>query len=256
MRTRRDRLSLPVLLVAAVAALEVGCRVGLIDPQIVVPPTQMVRGAWEIVGRGEGWRTVILPSATAILVATCFSVLIGTCCALALSRSRMIRSACEPYIVVLPAIPVFALYPVFIAVLGQGVVSLVLTGVLLGVVPMLTQVLAGLDSLPAYLDKLARVYEVRGLSRLTRLTLPGMAPALLTGLRLSSAYSAIGVIAAELILSPRGLGHAIHSAYESFDLTRMYGAILLVLALIGSMYVGIAMVQRRVLAPGHVEVRA
>ena len=43
------------------------------------------------------------------------------------------------------------------------------------------------------------------------------------------AYSFIGVIAGEFILSTSGIGHEIAFAYDNFDNPRMYGLILFVL---------------------------
>jgi NitT/TauT family transport system permease protein len=46
------------------------------------------------------------------------------------------------------------------------------------------------------------------------------------------AYSFIGVIAGEFILSTSGIGHEIAYAYDNFDNPRMYALILFVLAIV------------------------
>jgi NitT/TauT family transport system permease protein len=62
-----------------------------------------------------------------------------------------------------------------------------------------------------------------------RITLPSAAPYLFTGLKLAFAYSFIGVIAGEFILSGSGLGHGVAYAYESFENRKMYALMLLIL---------------------------
>ncbi len=61
------------------------------------------------------------------------------------------------------------------------------------------------------------------------ITLPYAAPNLFTGVKLAVAYSFIGVIGAEFIMSQSGLGYEIRFAYDNLDNQRLYPLILLVL---------------------------
>ena len=61
--------------------------------------------------------------------------------------------------------------------------------------------------------------------------LPAATPHLFTGLKLALAYSFIGVLAGEFILSSGGLGFAIAYAYDGFDNRTMYALMLFVVAL-------------------------
>ena len=56
------------------------------------------------------------------------------------------------------------------------------------------------------------------------------APYIFTGVKLAVAYSFIGVIGAELIMSRTGLGYEIGYAYNNFDNAVMYPLIVFVLA--------------------------
>jgi len=60
--------------------------------------------------------------------------------------------------------------------------------------------------------------------------LPAASPHLMTGLRLAVAYSVIGVIAGEFILSTEGIGRRVALAYNNFDNQTMYGLLVLILA--------------------------
>ena len=57
-------------------------------------------------------------------------------------------------------------------------------------------------------------------------------PYIFTGMKLAVAYSLIGVIGAELIMSRTGMGYEIGFAYNNFDNATMYPLILLVLAVV------------------------
>ena len=72
--------------------------------------------------------------------------------------------------------------------------------------------------------------------------LPAASPHLMTGLRLAVAYSVIGVIAGEFILSTEGVGRRVALAYNNFDNQTMYALLVLILgfaivvnALLGSL---------------------
>jgi NitT/TauT family transport system permease protein len=60
--------------------------------------------------------------------------------------------------------------------------------------------------------------------------LPAASPHLMTGLRLAVAYSVIGIIAGEFILSTEGIGRRVALAYNNFDNQTMYALLVLILA--------------------------
>jgi NitT/TauT family transport system permease protein len=62
-----------------------------------------------------------------------------------------------------------------------------------------------------------------------RVTLPYASPYVLTGAKLAVAYSLIGIIGAEFIMSSGGMGYEISFAYNNFDNATMYPLILLIL---------------------------
>lgn len=228
-----------------IALIEVGARTEVFGAHVLVPSADMVRGMIDIMGAGDGWEKSILPTVSATLAASALAIPFGVMIGALLWWSSGVRKVCEPYLVVLPAIPVFALYPMFIIVFGQSNTALILTGALLGVVPMLTQTLTGLDSLPPYIERLGRVYGLTWLQRARMLFLPAISGALTTGLRVCTAYAAVGVVASEMVLSSRGLGHFIGVSYDRFDLKGMYGAILVVLLGIAIIYGVIGLIERQ-----------
>ena len=85
-------------------------------------------------------------------------------------------------------------------------------------------------------------------SFLLRVQLPAILPSLMTGFKMAATYAFIGVIMAEFILSPRGLGHAISFAYNDFDTRTMYALMLLVIFVSASVQWVLIQIERRVLA--------
>jgi NitT/TauT family transport system permease protein len=75
--------------------------------------------------------------------------------------------------------------------------------------------------------------------------LPSTAPYLFTGVKLSVAYSFIGVIASEFILSGSGIGYAIAYAYNNFENRHMYALMLLIILLVTAVNAGLNIIDRR-----------
>ncbi len=86
--------------------------------------------------------------------------------------------------------------------------------------------------MPRVLLKTARIHRLSLGEEIWRVRLPAAAPHILSGLKLAVAYSFIGVIAGEFILSTSGIGHEIAFAYDNFDNPRMYALILFVLGIV------------------------
>jgi NitT/TauT family transport system permease protein len=103
---------------------------------------------------------------------------------------------------------------------------------LLAIVSMITATLNGLDRIPRVLRKTGRIYRMSRVKTAVMIELPSAAPALFTGIKLSVAYSFIGVIASEFILSGSGVGYAIAYAYNNFENRRMYALMLLIILLV------------------------
>ena len=112
---------------------------------------------------------------------------------------------------------------------GLGDKPQVLIGFMLAVVAVITATLNGLDSVPGVLVKTARVFRLGPIRTAWSVTLPYAAPYLFTGIKLAAAYSFIGVIGAEFIMSQSGLGYEIRYAYDNLDNGVMYPLILLIL---------------------------
>ncbi|HEY6705472.1 MAG TPA: ABC transporter permease subunit, partial [Xanthobacteraceae bacterium] len=83
--------------------------------------------------------------------------------------------------------------------------------------------------IPRVLLKVARVSGLGPLRTALLMKLPAASPYLMTGLRLAVAYSVIGIIAGEFILSTEGIGRRVALAYNNFDNQTMYALLVLIL---------------------------
>lgn len=230
--TRRARVTLAraALLGALVLALEAACRWGAITPLTIIAPSDMAASLADLVGSGE-IALDIVQTLVEVLSACAVSVLAGFALGVGIHARARLRQAIAPVLASWYAVPFFVFYPLLVALFGLNALPLIAIGVVIATPAMLLSTLSGLDRVPRVLRRVARVHRMGRLSEAWRITLPSAAPYLFTGLKLSFAYSFIGVIAGEFILSGRGLGFGVAYAYESFENRKMYGLMLLVLLL-------------------------
>src|SRR5690606_41525546 len=142
----------------------------------------------------------------------------------------------------------FAFYPLLVVIFGLGSAPIILIGFLFGVVAMILNTLNGLDRIPPVLVKTARIAGLGPLRTALLVKLPSAAPQLFTGIKLAIAYSFIGVIAAEFIMSTSGLGYSIAYAFNNFDNRTMYALMLFIIVLVSVVNAFFHVWERRIMA--------
>jgi len=78
--------------------------------------------------------------------------------------------------------------------------------------PITLATVAGVSEIPAVTFRVARNYGFKGLELLTQVTLPGIAPQVITAMRVTAGLSWVVVVAAEMLSGKEGLGFAIWDA--------------------------------------------
>jgi len=217
-----------LVVVAAIAVLEVLCLTGVIDRITMQPPHRIAIDLAHILASGSmngAIRKTLGNSAIALVSA----LVVGIAFGVLLHGYRGARDALDPLFATYYAVPVFAFYPFFIVVFGFGDVPQVLIGFMLGVVAVIVNTLNGLDRVPSVLLKTARILRLSPADTALRMTLPYAGPYVLTGIKLAVAYAFIGVIGSEFIMSRGGIGYEISFAYANFDNATMYPLIVLIL---------------------------
>jgi NitT/TauT family transport system permease protein len=218
-----------ILVVAgAVLLLEALCWARIIDRLTMPPPHQILRDLGAILASGS-LNAAIAKTLTNAGLALALALATGVPFAVALHHFRTLRETLDPLFATYYAVPIFAFYPLLIILLGLGDAPQIMIGFMLGVVAVIVNTLNGLDRVPAVLRKAARVQDMGFLATALFVALPYAAPYVLTGTKLAVAYSLIGIIGAEFIMSRGGMGYEISFAYTNFDNATMYPLILLVL---------------------------
>ena len=216
------------VLLAFFALLEGLCRTGVIDNFSMPPPSRIVQDLHAILVSGK-LTAAIFKTLGNTVIACLLAISVGIVAGVVVHALPGLRAALDPIFATYYAIPVLAFYPLLIILFGLGDIPQIVIAFMLGVVAVILNTLNGLDRVPRVLLKTARITGMSKIETAAKVTLPYAAPYILTGVKLAIAYSLIGIIGSEFLMSKGGMGFEIAFAYTNFDNATMYPLILLVL---------------------------
>jgi NitT/TauT family transport system permease protein len=228
----------------AFAALELLCRLGIINRVTMIPPSEMVASLWAILRTGR-YNEDIFFTLLNVIAASLVAIVVGFFVGAALHALPRLRRPLVPLLSAWYAIPTFVFYPLLIVAFGVGRTALIVMGALFGVVAMIVNTTLGLDHVPPAVARTGAILRLGGLRRLMLIRLPSAAPHLVTGIKLAVAYSVIGIVAGEFILATEGVGKRIAFAYDNFDNKTMYGMLLLLLIAVMAVNGGLSAWEKR-----------
>lgn len=236
-----------LVVIGFVLLLEGLCRWGVIGRMTMIPPSEMADQLWKLLQSGR-YNDHILETLGNVAVAFVSAVVGGFVIGSILHSLPRARRAIDPFLATYYAIPFFAFYPLLVVIFGLSAAPIILIGFLFGVVAMIINTMNGLDRIPRVLIKTARVNGLGPLRTAWLIKLPSAAPQLFTGIKLAIAYSFIGVIAAEFIMSTSGLGYSIAYAFNNFDNRTMYALMLFIITLVTIVNAFFHVWERRIMA--------
>lgn len=233
-----------IVIIGFVAVIELLCRTGAISPMTMIPPSAMVVSLVHIILSGKADADLAF-TLTNIAAAVALSIVSGFVLGTIIHALPRLRRVADPLLAAYYAVPTFVFYPLLIVIFGLNRLPLIVIGAMFGVVGMAVSTIDGIDRIPRVLLKTAHAYRMNPIATALLLKLPAAAPHLFTGVKLAVTYSIIGVVAGEFILSIAGLGRRIAFAYNDLDNTRMYGLLLLLLAITALINIALQILEKR-----------
>ncbi|MDD5264535.1 MAG: ABC transporter permease [Candidatus Bipolaricaulis sp.] len=165
------------------------------------------------------------------LAGLALAVSVGISIAILMSASRWTRDLLYPPLVLSQAIPLMAIAPLILIWFGLGILAKVLIVAFVCFFPVAVNAYEGFRAVdPAYRDLLTTLGATRA-DRYRHFYLPAALPGIVAGLKLSATYSVLGAIVGEWLGGSRGLGVYMTRSLQSFRTDRLFGAILVVMAL-------------------------
>jgi NitT/TauT family transport system permease protein len=224
------RLTRWAVIIAAVAALEVVPRAGLGDAITLIPLSMIVPEFFELLSDGE-LTPHLLSTGGAFVLSFLLAGVTGVPLGYLLWRYEPLKRTLDPYLTTYYAIPIFAFYPLLLAIFGFNILPVVVISWAWAVVAVVLNTAIGFGEVPRVFVKVGQSMNLSRWQLLSRIFFPAAVPYVFTGLKLGMVYSLIGVIASEFVLSTQGLGYLVSYNYTNFRTAAMYSAMFLILFL-------------------------
>lgn len=178
-------------------------------------------------------------SLRSIGIACLGSVVLGVPIGVALGISVYWRKTLEQALLSTNAIPKIILLPIVLAIFGIGNSATAAMGVIIGVFPLIINIMAAVKNLKPVYVKVGRCFGFSPWQMLTKVYIPAIALPFVVGVRLAFSLSVVGVILAELFAAKAGLGQVVKQAYSLGVYDRMTGGVVLLFAfsLVGSLLI-------------------
>lgn len=190
----------------------------------------------------------LLPSVVRFVTGFAIAVVLGIAFGAVLGLSPRARRDFSPVTEFFRAMPIAALIPAGLILLGPGArmeVALIAFGTTWPILLSTTDGVRATD--PAMLE-MAKSYGLSPVARIVKVTMPSALPQIFAGLRISLALALQIVIIANMLSGANGLGNFVLEAQRTFNIAGMWAGIL-VLALLGfAVNLVFVVAERRVLA--------
>ena len=164
----------------------------------------------------------------AIGIALCGAAGIGFGIGMGLSRG--VEWLSLPVFVILQAAPMAAIIPLITYMYGIGLTSKVLAVTVLAAPVIVMNSYKGIRNTNPSLLQMCRSFQGTRRQEIVKIVLPHAAGLIFTGLRLGLAMGFIGIVIAELLITPTGIGDLITYNSSVADYPRMFAAIASIVA--------------------------
>ncbi|MCZ6453786.1 MAG: ABC transporter permease [Alphaproteobacteria bacterium] len=229
----------PVVFVVLIVLWEIGSQTGVISALVLPAPSEALAALRDLWVSGELWLHLGASLQRLSLGWTIGSVL-GITLGLCIGLFSTVRAGVAPLVSAIFPIPKIALLPLFIIWFGIGEeskVALILFGTFF---PTVIFTYGGIDNVDRGLIRMGQSFGLSWFSIVRKIILPGALPAILSGMRISSAIAIILIVAAELIAAEKGIGAYVQIAGSLFATDQLIAgvSILSVLGLTVSWLIG------------------
>lgn len=184
-----------------------------------------------------------------LLLGVLISTVIGVALGVAMGMSRLAEWMLAPILIVVQAAPMAAFIPLITFMYGIGLAAKTLAVVMLALSVIALNGYKAVRNVSPSLLAMARSFQASPAKRIFSVILPDASPVLFAGLRLGVAAGFIGVILAELLITPTGIGDLIsyHSSVANF--AHMYATVASIILLASLVLRAMQAFEIRVLRP-------
>lgn len=184
-----------------------------------------------------------------LLLGLLISVVIGVGLGVWMGLKDVAEWLFAPVFIVAQAAPLAALIPVLTFAYGIGLTAKVLTVCIMAMPVIVLNAMGAVRNTPVSLIEMGVSFLGTRRQVLWNIVLPSASPMIFVGLRLGCASGFIGVILAELLITPTGIGDLISYNQSVAEYPAMYAAILSIIVASVLFIEGIEFVEKTIFRP-------
>jgi len=228
--------------VAILVIWEAGTRAFGVPTYVLPAPSRIVTGFAAVdVAR---WFEHLWATLKVALMGYAVSIAISLPIAVGLAKSPILSRALYPLLVVIQSIPVVAVAPIIIVVLGTGDAPRVVITFMISFFPLVVSMTTGLMATPPELIELSRSLRAPQSREITQIRLPFATPYIFSGLKISITLSVIGAVVSEFVAAEKGLGYFIQFSTSMFKLPQAWAGLFILVALSLILFQIVSLIQR------------
>lgn len=213
-------------------------------PTFFLPkPSDIARRFATAWAEGILWRHVSITWSEA-LVAFTLAFIFSSALGYALAKSPLLEKIVSPFVIASQSLPIFAIAPFVLILLGPGFWSNALMGALVAFFPMLVNTIAALRNISLEQREVMQSYAASSRQIFSKLEVPASLPYIFGSIRIGITLSVIGVLVVEMFWADRGIGFLLNFARGTFDTPLLFAGILALILMNLVMYGIVALLER------------
>ncbi|MDQ2742202.1 MAG: ABC transporter permease [Chloroflexota bacterium] len=236
------------LLVPPIVLLILGLTVWQVYVTAARVPDFLLPGPLAIWRSGVDQRVLLaanaLPTIEIAVLGFLLSIVAGLALALAIRYSRLLHMAVYPLVVVSQTIPMIALAPILVVLLGFSLLPKLIIVALICFFPIVVNTVDGFESVDPDLVNLLRTLGAGRFQILREVEWPSALPYIFSGAKVAATFSVVGALYGEWVGSSEGLGYLMIQKMSEFDTTVIFAALVILAALGMTLFLLVAALER------------
>jgi NitT/TauT family transport system permease protein len=184
-----------------------------------------------------------------LLLGVAISAVLGIILGILMGLSRKAEWLIAPVFIVLQAAPMAALVPLVTFVYGIGLTAKTLAVIMLALPVIVLNSYKAVRHVNPSLVDMCRSFQGSRLQQIVKIIIPDASPVMFAGLRLGIAAGFIGVMLAELLITPTGVGDLITYHRSVANYAHMYAAVASIIVVSTMTLAGLQSFEARFLRP-------
>jgi ABC-type nitrate/sulfonate/bicarbonate transport system permease component len=193
------------------------------------PFSQTAVALWQMLADGSLGKAYWI-TAQPLIIGVVLCAIAGIGFGIGMGLSRTVEWLSLPVFIILQAAPMAAIIPLLTYMYGIGLTSKVLAVIMLAAPVIVMNSYKGIRNTPPSLLQMCRSFQGSRRQEIVKIVLPHAAALIFTGLRLGLAMGFIGIVIAELLITPTGIGDLITYNSSVADYPKMFATIASIVA--------------------------